>query len=420
MLVFVLAVATALCSSFVCSISEAVLLSVGHAQIEALGKSRGADILRKFKREIDLPIAAILTLNTTAHTIGASVAGAYYGEVFDPKTLWVFSILFTLAVLLFAEIVPKTVGVFSAGSLAIPVAYGVSGLVFVLRPLLMVTRSIARKIAPAQTGERPVTSMEEIRLLAALGRTEGAVATGAADMIEGVATLRELRARDVMVPRARVVYLSGQRTLEENMDVVRKTGHSRFPYTPTGDLDQLEGVVLVKDLMFTLHEAGSELDLAELVTKPLVVPSTTTLERLLRMFQHERRHLAVVVDEYGGTEGIVTLEDVLEEIVGDIEDESDRVDAFVVRRADGTLVCRGWAEARHILEDLGVDQEGVEAVTIGGLVAELVGRVPRAGDEAEWRGLRFTVTQASPRRAERIEIRRIPPHESSEDEEKRS
>jgi putative hemolysin len=406
MLVFVLAVATALVSSFVCSISEAVLLSVGHAQIEALGKSRAADILREFKRELDVPVAAVLTLNTTAHTIGASVAGAYYGEVFDPSTLWVFSIAFTLSVLLFSEIVPKTIGVASAGTLAVPVAYGVKVLVVVLKPLLRVTRTIARTISPKTA--QPVTSLEEIRLLAALGRTEGVVGALAADMIEGVAALRELKARDVMVPRARVVYLSGQRTLDENLEVVRRTGHSRFPYTPTGDLDQLEGVILVKDLLFTLHESGRVVELPELATKPVVVPASTTLERLLRMFQQERRHLAVVVDEYGGTEGIVTLEDVLEEIVGEIEDESDRVDPFMTKRADGSIVCRGWAEARTVLDELGVDSDDVQAVTVGGLVAELVGRVPRVGDQVEWRGLRFFVTQASPRRAERVEIRRAP------------
>jgi putative hemolysin len=405
-LVFFLAVALALASSFVCSISEAVLLSVSHAQIEALGKSRAADLLRRYKREIDLPIAAILTLNTTAHTIGASVAGAYYGDVFDPKTLWVFSALFTLAILIFSEIIPKTLAVASAGTLATPVAYGVAGLVVVLKPLLHVTRAIARSLRPA--GSQPVTSLEEIRLLASLGRTEGVVGQLAADMIEGVATLKELRARDVMVPRARVVYLSGLRTFEENLEVIRRTGHSRFPYTPTGDLDRVEGVVLVKDLMFTLREVGEDIDLEELASKALVVPSATTLERLLRMFQQERRHLAIVVDEYGGTEGIVTLEDVLEEIVGEIEDESDRVDPFVTKRSDGSLVCRGWAEARAVLGGLGVEADDVEAVTVGGLVAELVGRVPRVGDCTEWRGLQFVVLQASPRRAERVEIRKIP------------
>lgn len=406
MLVFVAAVTAALLVAFFCSISEAVVLTVGHAQVEALGKSRAADILRGFKREVDLPIAAILTLNTAAQTVGASVAGAYYGDVFDPKTLWIFSLLFTLGVLIFSEIVPKTIGVASAGSLAAPVAFGVAGLVIVLKPLLTVTRAISRALSP--TTAQPVTSLDEIRLLAALGRTEGVVGAIAADMIEGVAALRELRARDVMVPRARVVYLSGQRSLDENLEVVQRSGHSRFPYSATGDLDQIEGVILVKDLMFTLHESGDSIDLAQLATKALVVPSSTTLERLLRMFQRERRHLAIVVDEYGGTEGVVTLEDVLEEIVGEIEDESDRVDPFVTRRSDGSVICRGWAEARTVLGGFGIEADDIQAVTVGGLVAELVGRVPRVGDQMEWRGLSFLVTQASARRAERVEVRALP------------
>jgi len=411
MLVFVAAVTAALIIAFVCSISEAVLLTVGHAQVEALGKSRAGEILRAFKREIDIPIAAILTLNTAAQTVGASVAGAFYGEVFDPKTLWVFSLLFTLGVLIFSEIVPKTIGVASAGSLAAPVAFGVAGLVIVLRPLLKVTRAVSRFISkkPAQ----PVTSLEEIRLLASLGRTEGVVGAIAADMIEGVAALRELRARDVMIPRARVVYLSGVRSFEENLEVVRRSGHSRFPYSSSGDLDQVEGVILVKDLMFTLNETDGPVDFSQLLTKTVVVPSSATLERLLRMFQRERRHLAIVVDEYGGTEGVVTLEDVLEEIVGEIEDESDRVDPFVTRRADGSIICRGWAEARAVLDSFGLEADDIQAVTIGGLVAELVGRVPRAGDQVDWRGLRFVVAQASPRRAERIEVRALPRSEDA-------
>jgi putative hemolysin len=411
MVVFVAAVTASLLFAFFCSISEAVVLTVSHAQIEALGKSTAGNILRRFKREIDLPIAAILTLNTAAATVGASVSGAYYEDVFhDPSKLWVFSAVFTLALLIFSEIVPKTLGVVSAGTLAAPVAFGVAGLVFILRPLLTITRAIARAIAP--THSRPITSLEEIRLLTALGRTEGAVGAIAADMIEGVAALRELRARDVMVPRARVVYLSGQRSVDENLDVVHRSGHSRFLYSATGDLDQIEGVILVKDLMFTLRENPDNVDVAALATKALVVPASTTLERLLRMFQRERRHLAIVVDEYGGTEGIVTLEDVLEEIVGEIEDESDRVDPFMTRRADGSVICRGWAEARAVLGSFGVEGDDVQAVTVGGLVAELVGRVPRVGDQIEWRNLKFLVTQASARRAERVEIRPLPKPEA--------
>jgi putative hemolysin len=115
-----------------------------------------------------------------------------------------------------------------------------------------------------------------------------------------------------------------------------------------------------------------------------------------------------VLDEYGGTQGIVTLEDVLEEIVGEIEDESDRVHRFIVKRADGSLVCRGWAEARKVFELLQVDAE-FDSVSIGGCVAELVGRVPRVGDVVHFHGLQMKVTHASPRRAERIEVRRAEP-----------
>jgi CBS domain containing-hemolysin-like protein len=143
----------------------------------------------------------------------------------------------------------------------------------------------------------------------------------------------------------------------------------------------------------------------------LFVPETMPVERLLRTFQEERRHMALVVNEYGGTQGIVTLEDVLEEIVGEIEDESDRVHRLVIRRPDGSLTCRGWAETRKVFDLLGIEaeEEGdeVESVTVGGFVAELVGRVPKAGDRVVYQGYAFRVLRATQRRAERIEVRSL-------------
>ncbi|HEX6274159.1 MAG TPA: hemolysin family protein [Polyangiaceae bacterium] len=388
--------------SFLCSVAEAVVLTISHAHIQSLGKTRAAAILRHFKREIDLPIAAIVAFHTVAHTVGASVSGAVYVDVFDEQTLWVFSLVFTLLVLVFSEILPKTLGVTFVKEFAVPVAYGVSGLVFVLRPLLWLTNLLARLLR--RGGQAPITSMEEIRLLVASGRSEGALGTRVADMIEGAARLRELTAYDVMVPRALVVFLSGEQTLEQNLAVIRKTGHSRFPYTPDGNLDNAKGVVLVKELLFGLRDS-EDVNLAEIVRPMIVIPSTTPLERLLRTFQEERRHLAVVVDEYGGTQGLVTLEDVLEEIVGEIEDESDRVDPSIVRRGKDVIVCRGLAETRKVFELLGIEAE-TESVTMAGFVAELVGRVPQAGDAVQQNGFRYSVIRASARRAERIEVRK--------------
>ncbi len=404
MIIFFAAVACALIFSFICSVSEAVLLSVGHAQIEAIADTRAGRLLKRFKRDIDEPIAAVLTLNTLAHTIGATVAGAYYGKVFDPAGVLIFSGLFVVSILVFSEILPKTLGVAYATKLLVPVAFFVAPLTVALWPVLVFTRALSRWTRRGQ-GQAPVTSIEEIRLLASMGANEGAVTSRAAEIIEGAAALRELTVYDVMVPRNGVAYLSGDRSLEENLAVVRRTGHSRFPFTPDGDLDHASGVVLVKELLFHLVEHPGAPAFDSLVSSVLVVPAQQPLELLLRRFQEERRHMALVSDEYGGIQGLVTLEDVLEEIVGEIEDESDRIDLHVTRRPDGSLVCRGLAEQRKVFELLGLSTEGIESVTIGGLVAELVGRVPVTGDSVRYQGLRFDVLRASARRAERIQIR---------------
>jgi CBS domain containing-hemolysin-like protein len=404
MLTLSLTVLWSLAVSFACSIAESVVLTISHAQIQALGKSRAAKILREFKREVDIPIAAVVAFNTVAHTAGASVCGAIYVDVFDEGSLWVFSLSFTLLVLIFSEILPKTLGVIYVQQFAVTVAYGVTGLVWVLRPVIWMTNQFAKLLRRGQDAQG--TSLEEIRLLVAFGRTEGAVGGRLADMIEGAARLRELTAYDVMVPRAQIVFLSGEHTLDENIAVIKRSGHSRFPYTPDGNLDKVDGVVLVKDLLFALRERGDLLEFEGLAGPLVVIPAAAPLERLLRTFQEERRHMAIVVDEYGGTQGIVTLEDVLEEIVGEIEDESDRVDPSIIRRAQGVYVCRGSAETRKVFELVGIESD-TEMVTLAGFVADLVGRVPRVGDAVEYEGHRFSVLRASARRAERIEVRRL-------------
>lgn len=404
MLVFALAVVSALLFSFICSISEAVLLSLRHSQVEALGPTRAGQILRRFKREIDAPIAAILILNTAANTAGASIAGVAFTDIWDESKLWIFTLTFTITVLLFTEIVPKTLGVNFAGYLAVPVAFTVNALTFILWPVIWMTRLVSRMLSRREA--MPVTSLDEIRLLAALGRTEGVLRKDLATMIEGTVRLKELRARDVMVPRGGMVYLSAARSLSENLRLAVETGHSRFPFSPTGNPDQIDGIVLIKDLLFQLQETPGEPNWDSLLGKTLVVPVSMPLERLLQTFREARRHLAIVVNEYGGTQGLVTMEDVLEEIVGEIEDESDRVDPSILRRAPGVYVCRGAAETRKVFDLLRIGSD-TEMVTLAGFVAELVGRVPRVGDSVEWEGHRFTVMRASARRAERIEVRKL-------------
>jgi len=401
---FLVAVVGALTISFLCSIFESVLLSVSRGHVERLAKagSKAGQVLKKWKTtDIEVPIATILILNTIAHTVGATVAGSSYGAVFGEGSLWIFSAVFTLAVLLLTEIIPKTLGVTFANRLASPVTQAVRAISFPLKPILLITTWISRKLSGDH--KKPVTSIEEIRLLSALGHREGDVAGRFAQLIEGVASLRELTVHDVMVPRVSITFLSGTQTLEENLELVRESGHSRFPFTPTGDLDDVDRVVLTKELLFLDHDMpeDEEIDWDSLKQPLIVVPEGKSLDEALRLFQEQRKHLAMVVDEYGGTQGVITLEDVLEEIVGEIVDETDRVEKLIIKRKDGSYLCRAHAETRKLFRLLDVEHK-VDFVTVGGLVADLLGHVPKVDDEAVWNDIRFKVVKASSRRAERV------------------
>jgi len=418
MLTFSIAVAVALLVSFLCSIFEAVLLSIGHARIEGLAREgkRSGRILRHFKRHIDVPIAAILTVNTMAHTVGASVAGATYENAFDEGTLWIFTIVFTIAVLLFTEILPKTLGVTHAARLASPAAYGIYGLTIALRPILFVLGRLSRALRGAEPP--PVTSVEEIRMLASLGRSEGLVGPRTADIIVNATRLRQLRVADIMIPRTMVTFLSGVSTSAELLQTVRSSQFSRFPFTPTDDFDDVSGIVLAKDIMFDLVDRPAVgFDWTKLVREPLIVPLGKPLNTLLRSFQEMRSHMALVVNEYGGFEGVVTLEDVIEEIVGEIEDEADQPTVEWTTQPDGSLHVPATTELRKVLRHLGRDWHGEhEAATVGGLVTERLESLPKQGDVVEWNGCRFEVLAVNKRRAELVAVSKLASFGISTDE----
>lgn len=417
MLLFATAIAMVLVVSFLCSIFESVLLSINHAKIEALterGKPAGR-ILAGFKRNIDRPIAAILIANTAAHTVGAAVAGATYADVFNEETLWLFTVVFTLAVLLFTEIIPKTLGANYSASLAVPVARGIQWLTFILKPLVLVSEKISSSLrgnAPV-----PVTSVDEIRLLAALGRNEGLVGENVADIIVGATRLRQMSATDAMIPRPDVRFLSGESSRDETWKQLEGARYSRYPFSPTQQLDDASGVVLVKDLLTWLNRhPGEPIDWEALVMEPLMVPENTQLNALLPIFKNSRRHMALVVDEHGGIEGIVTLEDVLEEMVGEIDDETDVTTDDIRSQADGSLWVRANLDLRRLCNALEIEwRPDDDVATVSGLLVDELGRIPVTGDVITWRDHRFHVIAASKRRAELVRV--VPPGPQGEEAE---
>lgn len=410
MYIFVAAVTTALVVSFLCSIFESVLLSISPAHVErlAIDGKRSGQLLRDFKSNIDVPIAAILIANTIAHTIGATVAGASYVDVFSEQSLWLFSLVFTLAVLLFTEIIPKTLGVTFTAQLATPVAHAIRYLTLALNPLVWMASRLSRGLRGKR--EAAVTSIEEIRLLTAIGRNEGVVGAKTAGIIDSATRLHQLDAGDVLLPRSKVVMLSARQGRDEVLKIVQQSGHSRFPFSPTGQPDDISGVVLAKDLLFSVCDHPEQIPWRDIVRETLYVPETTALNVLLQLFRSARKHIAVVVDEYGDIQGIVTLEDVLEELVGEIIDESDRPIEEISLQPDGSYQVLATVEMRKLVTQLGISRHFDEdVVTLGGLLARLLDRVPRAGDIVEWNGYRFEVLSALDRRADVIRAVRLQP-----------
>jgi len=332
--------------------------------------------------------------------------GATYKEAFSSETLWIFTVVFTIAVLLFTEIIPKTLGITHASRLATPVAHGIHALAVALHPLVLISGYISRSLRGGNDGS--VTSVEEIRLLAALGRTEGVVGIQTAGIIIGASGLPMLSASDVMLPRRQVIFLSATSSRRQVLKTLKQSRHSRFPFSMTDQLDEVSGVVLAKDLLLYLQENTDEtIEWSRLILEPVVVPETAPLDSLLRTFKEARRHLAIVVDEYGDFQGIVTFEDVLEEIVGDIFDESDRSIQDVWPQDDGSLHALGTIELRKLSQQLGIElPPETKASRLGGLVTELLGRIPVKGDTIEWNDCWLEVLSTSKWSAEMVSIKK--------------
>ena len=319
----VLAVALAVGFSAMCSLFEAVLYSVPVGHVEAMAESgqKTGRILRALRERVDRPISAILSLNTIANTAGAAWAGAAFVVVFDDERLWLFSAAFTLAILLFSEVIPKTAGVVYCRGLAGPVARPLLAMVWVFRPLIWLTGQVTRLIARDQGS--PGVSEEELLVMARLGHKEGAIDADEAAVIENILGLKEKTVRDIMTPRTVVFSLAVSTTLGQVRDSAQSLNHTRVPVYDA-DADDVVGTVHRQDLLAAMAEGQWDRTLEEMMRPVDFVADNLTAGRLLRRLLESRQHLVMVIDEFGSLGGLVTLEDVLEEILGtEIVDEFD-------------------------------------------------------------------------------------------------
>jgi CBS domain containing-hemolysin-like protein len=317
-------VAIALVFSFLCSIAEAVLLSVTTAHITLLeqeGRSSGA-LLRKLKSDINKPLAAILTLNTIAHTVGAAGAGAQAAVVFGSGYVGLASAVLTLLILVFSEIIPKTLGATYWRSLAGMTAHGLKLLVWVLYPFVVLSELLTRGLSRGH--ELEGFSREEFAAMADLGEQEGQLAERESRILKNMFLLHETRVSDVMTPRPVVFSLPESLTVSDYFASHYDSRFSRIPVYAE-DREQLTGFVLKDDLLLAQARNNTDNTLQTYRRELPALLDSTPLSDAFEDILHRRAHIMMIVDEYGGMEGIITLEDILETLLGlEIIDESDK------------------------------------------------------------------------------------------------
>jgi CBS domain containing-hemolysin-like protein len=344
-ILLLLYVCMALGFSFLCSVAEAVLLSVTPSYIEGqkLKRPKHAALLKRLKQDnLDQSLAAVLTLNTIAHTVGAIGAGAKAAVVFGSAWFGLFSAAMTLMILFLSEIVPKTIGAIYWNHLARPTALFIQGLILTLYPLVWISEKLTAIIS--HNKKIHIFSREEFIAMSRLGEQSGQINANESQIIHNLFRFGILRARDIMTPRPVIAALPEDAMLQQAFETVRRKPFSRFPVYD-GKSGEITGFVLKNDIYLKRVQGEKTETILSLKREISAVPETISLSMVLDHLFKERQHIALVVDEYGGTTGLVTLEDLLETLIGiEITDESDTVEDMRV------LARKLWADRIKALD----------------------------------------------------------------------
>jgi CBS domain containing-hemolysin-like protein len=411
---FVWLAAACLLAAMFFSAAEMAFIAANRLRLRHLaedGNRVAAQYLDAFRNPARVLSTAMMGV-TVAHIIAASVVTYALLPRFGVLAALLATVVLTPVMLVFGEIIPKAVARESATQL----------ILFLYRPLVWASRLLApflafsqsvvalllRLVGSTQPDVRHFVSREELKNLLQMEPGEADVTTQEAEMIDAIFDLGETTVREVMVPMTEVVTLPDTATPADAVTLIRQRGFSRLPVFSEREAN-ITGVVTAMDL---LHRGTDGETLRSLMRQPLYVPEPKRIDDLLREMQKGRAHMAIVVDEYGGATGIVTLEDIVEQIVGEIEDEHDRTPATVERLPDGSY----WIAARTNIDELNEALDWTipkrDYETIAGLVLSTLGRIPRTGEEFQVPGYTITVLEADSRRVVAVKMaatRPVPP-----------
>jgi putative hemolysin len=403
---------------------EIALVSIRRSRVEQL-VDEGRPGARRVRRLLDDPgrFLAVSQLGLTvigffasayaAVSLVQSLAGVLRGIGMDPSgadgvALVVVTVILALFTIVFAELVPKTLALANAERVAIALSLPIDFLARALGPLIAlltgITTTISRLFGATISNEASITA-EELRLIVERGGEQGILEAEEEQMINAVIELGSRRVHEVMVPRIAIAAIPASATFDEAIETIIEHGHSRIPVYEES-VDEILGILYAKDLLPILRDtAGPRPDLRALLRTPVYIPESMTVDDLLHEFQRRKVHIAIVLDEYGGTDGLVTIEDLLELIVGEIQDEYDTEEPMVVRLSEDEARVDGRASVDELSElfdtQLHLEDED-EYDTVGGLIYHRIGGIPSPGDQVGVDGLTLTVETTDGRRVGKV------------------
>lgn len=402
MTILLLSITIAVVVSFLCSVAEAVLLSLSPVRLQTLKQQgkRYAGAWLDMKKNVDRPIAAILILNTIAHTGGATIAGSAFDSIYGDQWIWVFSIIFTFIILIGTEIMPKVIGVTYSHRIAPILAAPLQATIFLLRPLIFFTEMLSRVLRGGAHGHaNSEVEAADLITLAKLARSRSLIDSAQEQIIIQATKLRETPVSETMVPADEIIFFDLNKTTEENLATARQSLHTRYPVSETGRLDDVVGYVNSKEILALAPDEREE-TLHHYFRRVLFVKPADKLIVVLKNLISGKRHLAIVKDEENHVLGLLTLEDILEEIVGDIEDEFDVAAKDLVAAGRGAWKVGGGVSAESLEALSGHSLDCLSSLKIADLITERIDPPLKVGQRLRQGDFQLSILQ----------IRRGQPH----------
>lgn len=386
--------------------AETALISINRLKLKLMAQAgfRNAQTLQEMLKEQELLISAMLVGLNFFHILVSAAVTWILARTFADERLGVLltTALLTPVVLIFGELVPKTIFRQNANRLALKNVHRIHFTFRLMRPLtrhLTFIVNIVKAVAGKGRGGELSLTKDDIQMLIRMSEQDGILNKAEGRMLHSVFEFSKIQVRDIMTPRSDLMSVTGDATLEECVRVAAEHGFSRLPVTGE-DIDEIRGFVYIRDLFGGPIEGRRARD----VMRPcMFVPMTKTIGPLLKEMQTKKAQVAIVVDEYGGTGGLCTIEDIVEVIVGDIRDEYDKEEPSLQEVSIDQFLISGMMDLEEFCERFGLPLwEDAESKTVGGLIVERLGRVPAIGETVEFNGLRFVVERVSKRRVFKV------------------